>query len=521
MSELQSGILILDYGSQYTLLIARRVREMGVYSEVWPCNDPRVESFIATGTAPCKGIVLSGGPASVNVEGSPTLQGGLLDLNIPILGVCYGMQAITHALGGKVVAAPVREYGRAEIQISKPVGVFSNFEPEDTTTVWMSHGDSVEVPPPNFDVVAATHNGIIAAIAHHDRPIFGVQFHPEVSHTSHGRRMLENFVFTACTCAPSWNMHEFVGTATRAIHHQVGTEGRVICGLSGGVDSSVVAALLHRALGDRLTCVLVDNGLLRHREVEFVRHVFEGHFGVDLRVVDAKDEFLTKLAGVTDPEAKRKIIGETFIRVFERVARDIPNARFLAQGTLYPDVIESVSVRGPSATIKSHHNVGGLPPDLDFELIEPLRELFKDEVRELGRELGLPAEMVDRHPFPGPGLAVRILGEITPERIAVVRAADHIFIEALRAENLYHSVWQAFAVLLPVKTVGVMGDERTYDEVIALRAVTSQDGMTADRASLSIEFLGRVSDRIINGVRGVNRVVYDVTSKPPGTIEWE
>ncbi len=518
MSELSSGILILDYGSQYTLLIARRIREMGVYSEVWPCNDPRVADLK---TNDAMGLILSGGPASVNVEGAPKLDGGILEVGMPILGVCYGMQAISHALGGRVEAAAVREYGRAEITIGQAVGVFADFEVGAKTTVWMSHGDSVVEPPPGFEIAAATHNGLIAAIANTSRRIYGVQFHPEVSHTSHGARMLENFVFTACLAKPNWNMHEFVGSSVDSIRERMGEDGRVICGLSGGVDSSVVAALLHRAVPERLTCVLVDNGLLRHREVDMVRNIFEDHFGVDLIVAEVADEFLTKLKGVTDPEKKRKVIGETFIRVFERIANDIPNARFLAQGTLYPDVIESISVRGPSATIKSHHNVGGLPEDLNFELIEPLRELFKDEVRVLGRELGLPSEMVDRHPFPGPGLAVRILGEITPARIAVVRAADHIFIEALREENLYHSVWQAFAVLLPVKTVGVMGDERTYDEVIALRAVTSQDGMTADRADLSIDFLGRVANRIINEVRGVNRVVYDVTSKPPGTIEWE
>ncbi len=517
-TELRSGILILDYGSQYTLLIARRIRELGVYSEVWPCNDPRVEG-LEEDTA--RGIVLSGGPSSVNVEGAPELDEDVLHLGVPVLGICYGMQAMSHALGGTVESSTVREYGRAEVEVARPVGLFSGFEEGDKTDVWMSHGDSVTGLPEGFEVIASTTNGAVAAIADEDARRYGVQFHPEVSHTEDGERILENFVFEVCGCRQDWNMTDFIQSAVRDIREAVGEDGQVICGLSGGVDSSVVAALVNRAIGDRLTCVLVDNGLLRHQEVARVRTIFEDHFGVDLRVLDAADEFLLKLQGVTDPEEKRKIIGEIFIRVFEGVAADIPNARFLAQGTLYPDVIESVSVRGPSATIKSHHNVGGLPEDLGFELIEPLRELFKDEVRVLGRALGLPADMVDRHPFPGPGLAVRILGGITPRRLDVVRRADHIFIEALRREDHYHSVWQAFAVLLPVKTVGVMGDERTYDEVIALRAVTSRDGMTADRALLPVEFLGRVSDEIINKVPGVNRVVYDVSSKPPATIEWE
>jgi len=514
--DLSHGILVLDYGSQYTLLIARKIRELGVYCEVWPCNDPRVDD----GHHDFRGLILSGGPASVHIEGAPSLSptSGLLSAGVPVLGVCYGMQLLAHQFGGRVQPAAVREYGRARIVVEGGE-LFKSLGPE--TNVWMSHGDEVVELPPDFEISARTHNDVIAAMSNEARKIYGVQFHPEVSHTDDGQILLSNFVFDICGCVANWNMHDFVEVATENIRQQVGEEGRVICGLSGGVDSSVVAALLHRAIGDRLTCVLVDNGLLRHKEVERVKLVFEDHFKVDLRIVDARELFLGRLEGVTDPEQKRKIIGEVFIRAFEEVARDIPDARFLAQGTLYPDVIESVSVRGPSATIKSHHNVGGLPEDLGFDLIEPLRELFKDEVRVLGRALGLPADMVDRHPFPGPGLAVRILGEITESRLETLRQADHIFIESLREANLYHEVWQAFAVLLPVKTVGVMGDQRTYEDTLALRAVNSQDGMTADRSNLSIEFLGKVSDRIINSVRGVNRVVYDVTSKPPATIEWE
>ncbi|MEM1347334.1 MAG: glutamine-hydrolyzing GMP synthase [Myxococcota bacterium] len=520
-TELERGVLILDYGSQYTLLIARRVRELGVYSEVWPCTDPRISEIVAAGALPAKGLILSGGPASVAVEDAPNLEAELLELGTPVLGICYGMQLMAHAAGATVEPAETREYGRTLIEVHHPVGLFADFPAGEDVQVWMSHGDSVRELPAGYVEVAATHNGVLGAMANTARRHYGVQFHPEVVHTPKGAKMLANFVFHECGCAKDWVLGDFLEREIASIRARVGDEERVICGLSGGVDSSVVAGILHRAIGDRLTCVFVDNGLLRHGERAHVQEVFEDHFGVDLRVVDAADDFLGQLAGVTDPELKRKRIGETFIRIFERESHAVEGARYLAQGTLYPDVIESVSVRGPSATIKSHHNVGGLPEDMNFELIEPLRELFKDEVRQLGRELGLPARMIDRHPFPGPGLAVRVLGEVNRAQLEIVRAADHIFISMLREWDLYHAAWQAFTVLLPVQTVGVMGDQRTYDQVIALRAVTSTDGMTADRAHLPMDFLGAVSDAIINQVAGVNRVVYDVSSKPPATIEWE
>ncbi|TVR03104.1 MAG: glutamine-hydrolyzing GMP synthase [Deltaproteobacteria bacterium] len=518
-TELQRGVLILDYGSQYTLLIARRIRECGVYCEVWPCNDERLEQAIASRNVPARALILSGGPASVHVEGAPSLQGGLLEFDVPILGICYGMQLLSDAFDAPVQPGNTREYGRTSIDIRNDRGLFAGFDVPGRLSVWMSHGDSVTGVPDGFDALAVSENGLLAAIGHQERPLYGVQFHPEVVHSDRGIDILRNFLFRIARCEDDWNMGDFLQRSVSAIREQVG-DGRVICGLSGGVDSSVTAALIARAIGRQLTCIFVDNGLLRLREKELVENAFREHFDVELRVVDASERFLRGLDGVTDPEAKRKSIGETFIRVFEDASSDV-DARWLAQGTLYPDVIESVSVRGPSATIKSHHNVGGLPEDMKFELIEPLRELFKDEVRELGRQLGLPEAIVSRHPFPGPGLAVRILGDITPERLDALRQADHIFIDALREEGLYDSVWQAFAVLIPVRTVGVMGDNRTYEWLCALRAVTSTDGMTADRAHLPHDFLGRVSDRIINSVRRINRVVYDVSSKPPATIEWE
>jgi len=518
MAELDEGILVLDYGSQYTLLIARRLREIGVYSEVWPCRDARLDQLDG---APARGMILSGGPGSVGAEGAPELPAGLLDLDVPVLGICYGMQLLADARGSVVEGTDSAEYGRTRIEIDRPGPLFAGFDAGETLDVWMSHGDSVREVPQGYELLASTERGLLAAIGDRRSALYGLQFHPEVTHTEEGSRILSNFAHDICGCGGDWQIEDFLDRSVERIRSRVGDGEEVICGLSGGVDSAVVAAMVDRAVGDRLRCVHIDNGLLRHRESETVRSVFEGHFGIDLEVVDARDAFVDALAGVTDPERKRSIIGEKFIRIFEETSENWPEVEYLAQGTLYPDVIESMSTRGPSDTIKSHHNVGGLPERLDFELVEPLRELFKDEVRALGRALGLPAEMVDRHPFPGPGLAVRIMGEVTRERLETVRRADHIFIEALRREDHYQNVWQAFAVLVPVETVGVMGDSRTYDQLVALRAVDSRDGMTADRSHLPLEFLGRVSDEIINRVDGVNRVVYDVSSKPPATIEWE
>lgn len=511
-------ILVLDFGSQYTQLIARRVRESRVYCEIAPCTASidEIRAFRPSG------LILSGGPSSIDEEDAPLPPDGILSLEVPVLGICYGMQLLGRMLGGEVIRAPRREYGHAVIRILDDTDLFAGVDPSDagTTNGWMSHGDAVRSVPDSVEVIAATESSPVAALRVKDRPIYGIQFHPEVSHTPRGRRILENFLFHICSCRPTWTMTSFIMRTIEAARERVG-DGRVICGLSGGVDSSVVAVLLHRALGERLTCIFVDNGLLRLGEVETVREIFKHNFRIRLNCVDAEDRFLEKLVGVIEPEEKRRVIGVEFIRVFEDEARKISGARFLAQGTLYPDVIESVSVRGPSAVIKSHHNVGGLPEKMDLELIEPLRELFKDEVREVGRELGLPEEIIGRQPFPGPGLAVRIPGEVTRERLATLRSADRIVEEEVGRAGLTSRLWQAFAVLLPVKTVGVMGDGRTYEHVIALRAVESLDGMTADWARLPYDLLGCISNRIINEVRGVNRVVYDVSSKPPSTIEWE
>ena len=511
---MENGILVLDFGSQYTQLIARRVRELRVYSEIRPYNTPLEEiKRLSPG-----GIILSGGPATVLQDDAPLCDEGVLELGVPVLGICYGMQLITKVLGGDVGPASKREFGRAELETLKSSPLFKDIEMP--MTVWMSHSDRILSPPSGFSPIAKTANSPVCAMSDDQRRIYAIQFHPEVSHTPLGRKLLANFLFNICNLSPSWSMTSFLEESIARIKDKVGDD-RVLCALSGGVDSSVVAALLHRAIGDRLQAVFVDNGLLRLKDAQRVREVFIEQMGMNLKMVDASKEFLDDLKGVTDPEEKRKRIGHRFIRVFEREAKALGSFKYLAQGTLYPDVIESVPVQGPSATIKSHHNVGGLPKDMEFELIEPLRSLFKDEVRELGELLGLPKSLVWRHPFPGPGLAVRIVGEVTPRRLRILREADLIVEEEIEDSGLYNEIWQAFAVLLPVKSVGVMGDERTYDYAIAIRAVESRDGMTADWVQLPYELLGKISNRIINEVDGVNRVVYDISSKPPSTIEWE
>ena len=511
-------VLIVDFGSQVTQLIARRLRESGVYCEIHPYD--RIGDMLDA-FAP-KAVILSGGPASVHEDDSPSVTDRVFALGVPVLGICYGEMTLCAQLGGRVEGGHDREFGRAEIRIERESPLLHGLgEVGDREVVWMSHGDKVTAIPPGFEVVASSEGSPFAVIADEGRRFYGVQFHPEVAHTPRGALILRNFTHRIAGLSGDWTMASFRQESVARIREQVG-EGRVICGLSGGVDSSVAAVLIHEAIGDQLTCVFVDTGLLRQNEAEQVVTMFRDHYNIPLVHVDAGDLFLGELKGVTDPETKRKTIGRLFVEVFDREAAKIEGANFLAQGTLYPDVIESVSARGgPSAVIKSHHNVGGLPDYMKLKLVEPLRELFKDEVRALGVELGLPPQFVGRHPFPGPGLAIRIPGEITPEKVAVLQKADAIYLEEIRKAGLYDSIWQAFAVLLPVKTVGVMGDARTYEDVLALRAVTSTDGMTADFFEFPWEVLGRCATRIINEVRGVNRVVYDVTSKPPGTIEWE
>lgn len=506
-------LLILDFGSQYTQLIAKQIRKMKVYCEIVPFNIS-YEEVLAKQP---KALVLSGSPYSVYAKDAPIPDKRILELELPILAVCYGMQLIAHMSGYKVDKSEEREFGYAKIKIVNHENIFQGLDQEEI--VWMSHGDKVHNIDAEFERLAYSDNCEYGAIKHKDKPMYCLQFHPEVVHTANGYKMISNFVDLA-GFSKDWSPVSFIERAVSQIRKQVG-DNQVILGLSGGVDSSVACALLYKAIGDNLIPIFVDNGLLRKNEVQEVERIFKDGFGVKLNTVRAADIFLTKLAGVTDPEQKRKIIGNTFIEIFDREAKKFPKAIFLAQGTLYPDVIESVSFKGPSATIKSHHNVGGLPEKMNMQLVEPLRELFKDEVRNVGRELGLGETLVDRHPFPGPGLAVRIIGDITPEKVTLLQNIDHIFISELRDKGLYHTTWQAFAVLLPIQSVGVMGDERTYENVCALRAVNSSDGMTADWTELPYEFLKRVSNRIINEVRGVNRVVYDISSKPPATIEWE
>lgn len=508
-------ILILDYGSQFTQLIARRLRELNIYCEIHPFN---VDLDTVREPHP-GGIILSGGPKSVNDKDAPALQTEILSWDVPILGICYGLQLLAHTeIPGSVEKAEKREYGRANLLIDNQEDLLKDIPNE--SVVWMSHGDHIHELPESYEIIGHTSNAKVAAVRHKEDHIYGVQFHPEVAHTDHGKQLLQNFAYNICDLKGDWTSESFIDEQIKSIREKVGDD-KVLCGLSGGVDSTVVATLIHKAIGDQLECVFVDNGLLRKNEFESVMHLYTRDLHLPVRGVDASELFLSRLEGVSDPEDKRKIIGNTFIDVFDKEIGNDSDFKYLAQGTLYPDVIESVSFKGPSATIKSHHNVGGLPEKMKLDLIEPVRELFKDEVRNVGRALGIPDHFIERHPFPGPGLGIRILGDLSKERLSLLREADYIFVEELKKQDLYHEVWQALAVLLPVQSVGVMGDERTYEFTCALRAVTSLDGMTADWAHLPYEFLAHVSNRIINEIKGINRVVYDISSKPPATIEWE
>ncbi|MHB1000254.1 MAG: glutamine-hydrolyzing GMP synthase [Armatimonadota bacterium] len=510
---LQQKVLVVDFGAQYSQLIARRIRECNVYCEIVPHN---IDSDALAALKPV-GIVLSGGPSSVYEEGVPRLDTRIFKLGIPVLGICYGMQLMAHELGGSVEPGNKKEYGKTEVFITDNSSLFEGFDDEHITA-WMSHGDTVVNAPEGFTVLAQTPSTPVAAMADTNRKFYAVQFHPEVVHTPKGKQVLENFLYGACGCDGSWTMSSFIESAIEKIRKQVG-DGRVVCGLSGGVDSATVAALIHKAVGDQLTCIFVNNGVLRKNEAEMVQRTFRDAFKINLVYVDAEDRFLGKLAGVSDPEKKRKIIGEEFVRVFEEEAAKLGKVDFLAQGTIYPDVVESGT--GSAAVIKSHHNVGGLPEDMQFELVEPLRQLFKDEVRLVCKELGFPEDITWRQPFPGPGLAVRVAGDISKERLDILRDADAIVVEEIKKAGLYRDLWQSFAILLPIRSVGVMGDQRTYAHPIILRAVTSEDAMTADWARLPYDVLERISSRIINEVQGVNRVLYDISSKPPSTIEWE
>ncbi len=512
--QVAEKIIILDFGSQYTQLIARKVRELGVYCEIHPYS---ITYDDLLGLKPA-GLILSGGPSSVYAEDAPIPSFNVFELGIPVLGICYGLQLTAYQLGGEVDKAAKREYGRAVLRIDSFDDLFYFVNP--ATTVWMSHGDALTIPPQDFEIIAHSENSPVCAVRSPDKRIFGVQFHPEVHHSEQGNLILGNFLRKICKIQTVWSPTSFIEQALADIRKKVGNDG-VICALSGGVDSTVLAVLLHKAIGDQLHCIHVDSGLMRKNESQRIYELFKHYFDISVDIVNAEELFLNALSGISDPEEKRKIIGNKFIEVFESEAVKFNDAKWLAQGTLYPDVIESISVKGPSATIKSHHNVGGLPEKMNIKIIEPFRELFKDEVRAVGRELGVPDWFVKRHPFPGPGLGIRILGEINKERIEVLQKADDIYLEEIRNAGLYDEIWQAFTVLLPVKSVGVMGDERTYENTAVLRAVTSVDGMTADWYPMPYDVLARMSNRIINEVRGINRVVYDITSKPPGTIEWE